>query len=264
MDRALELYHRTQYNQSLLILQSIPDRDKDPEALSLIGQNYFMLGEYKKATEVFEKTIAIEPKNAEYHHWLGRTFGRRAETGNPFAAPGYASKARQMFEKAVALDPANQEAVNDLFDFYLQAPGFLGGGLHKAEALAQHISKLDPAEGYYAQAQLNDKRKDYDAAEQQLRRAAELAPRQVGRVLDIAKYLAKRGRIKESEAMFDQAAKMAPDSPKVWFERANTYVQEQRNLNEARRLLERYVRSPLTPDDPPREQAHALLKKIGA
>jgi tetratricopeptide (TPR) repeat protein len=264
MDRALELYHRTQYTQSLAVLQSIPNKERDSEALSLIGQNYFMMGEYKKSTEVFEKAIALEPKNAEYHHWLGRTFGRRAETSNPFSAPGYASKARQMFETAVALDPSNQEAVNDLFDFYLQAPGFLGGGLHKAEALAQHIAKLDAAEGHYAQAQIDDKRKDYDGAEQQLRRAAEIAPRQVGRVLDVAKYLAKRGRIKESEAMFDQAAKMAPDSPRVWFERANTYVQEQRNLNEARRLLERYVKSSLTPDDPPREQAEALLKKIGA
>jgi tetratricopeptide (TPR) repeat protein len=162
------------------------------------------------------------------------------------------------------LDPRNHEAVNDLFEYYLQAPGFLGGGLQKAEALARHIAGLDAAEGHYAQAQLDDKRKEYDAAEQQLRRAAELAPRQVGRLLDLAKYLAKRGRIKESEATFDQAARLAPNSAKVLFERANIYIKEKRNLDEARQLLERYMRSPLTPDDPPRERAEALLKKIGA
>jgi Flp pilus assembly protein TadD len=89
----------------------------------------------------------------------------------------------------------------------------------------------------------------------QLRRAAELAPRQVGRILDLAKYLAKRGRVKESEAMFDQAAKMAPQSPKVLYERAATYVKEQRNLKEARQLLEQYLRSTLTPDDHSREEA---------
>src|SRR5258707_12573724 len=107
MDRALELYHRTQYTQSLATLQSIPNKEKDAEALSLIGQNYFMIGEYKKATEVFEKAIALEPKNAEYHHWLGRTFGRRAETSNPFSAPGHASTPRQSLEKAVPPDPSN-------------------------------------------------------------------------------------------------------------------------------------------------------------
>src|SRR6266851_1179515 len=129
-ERADELYHRTQYKQSLVLLLSLPD--KDAETFALIGQNYFMLGEYKKATEVFEKAIALDSTKAEYVHWLGRTYGRRAETGSPCTAPGYASKARQMFEKAYTMDPTNQEAVNDLFDFYLQAPGFLGGGLNKA------------------------------------------------------------------------------------------------------------------------------------
>jgi len=178
--------------------------------------------------------------------------------------PGYASKARQYFERAVALDSTNGEAVNDLFDFYLEAPGFLGGGTHKAEALAKHIAELDAAEGHYALAQIADRKKEYDTAEQQLRRAAELAPRQVGRILDLAKFLSKRGRVKESEAMFDQAAKMAPNSPKVLYERAATYVKEHRNLKEARELLEQYLRSPLTPEDPSRERAEALLKKTGS
>jgi Flp pilus assembly protein TadD len=261
-DQARDLYQRTDYHTSLALL--LPVHEKDAETLELIGQNYFMLGEYKKATEAFEKAVALEPRNSEYVHWLGRAFGRRAETSNPLTAPGYASKARQSFERAYELDPGNHEAVNDLFEYYLQAPGFLGGGLQKAEALARHIAGLDAAEGHYAQAQLDDKRKEYDAAEQQLRRAAELNPRQVGRLLDLAKYLAKRGRTKESEATFDQAARLAPNSAKVLFERANIYIKEKRNLDEARQLLERYMRSPLTPDDPPRERAEALLKKIGA
>jgi tetratricopeptide (TPR) repeat protein len=261
-DRAIGLYHRTEYRQSLAVLEAIHDRDA--AAWKLIGQDRFMLGEYKKATEALEKAAALEPSNSEIMHWLGRTWGRRAETGNIFSQPGSASKTRQYLEKAVALDPKNGEAVNDLFDYYLEAPGFLGGGMQKAEALAKHIADLDAAEGYYARAQIADKRKQFDTAEEQLRRAAELAPRQVGRVLDVAKYLAKRGRFRESEALFDQAARMAPDSPKVLFERASTYIKEQRNLREARQLLEQYLRSQLTPDDPPRERAQELLKKTGS
>jgi tetratricopeptide (TPR) repeat protein len=260
-DRALDLYHRTDYHQSLVVLESIRERDAD--TWKLIGQDHFMLGEYKKATESFEKAVALAPASSEIAHWMGRSWGRRAETSNIFSQAGAASKTRQYFEKAVALDPKNGEAVNDLFDYYLEAPGFLGGGMQKAEALAKHIAELDPAEGHYAMAQIADKRKEFDTAEQQLRRAAELAPRQVGRVLDVAKYLAKRGRVRESDALFDQAARMAPNSPQVLFERAATYVKEQRNLREARQLLERYLRSPLTPDDPPRDRAQALLTKTG-
>jgi tetratricopeptide (TPR) repeat protein len=276
-ERARELYHRTAYRESLAVLLAAPvagrpsgqlpgqpkDQPKDAATLQLIGQNYFMLADYKKATEFLEEAAVMEPNNAQLLNWLGRAYGRRAETSNPFTAPGYASKARQMFEKSVALDPSNKEATGDLLDFYLDAPGFLGGGPEKAEALEKTIARVDPAEGHYAQAMIEDRRKKYDAAEEHLRRAAELAPRQVGRVVALAKYLAKRGRIDESETMFERAARMAPNDPRILFERASTYVQEQRNLGQAREMLERYLRAPLTADDPPREQAEALLKKIG-
>jgi Flp pilus assembly protein TadD len=242
----------------------LPIAQKDAATFGLIGQNYFMIGEYKNATEALEKAIRMEPNNAGFFHWLGSIYGRRAEMGNPFTSPGYAVKAGQMFEKAVALDPSNKGSAGDLLDFYLAAPGFLGGGMHKAEELAARIARTDPAEGHYAVAQIEEKRKDYNSAEQHLRRAQELAPSQAGRAMDLAMFLAKRGRFDESEAMFDQAAHMAPDNAKILFERANTYINEQRNLEVAKQLLQRYIRAQLTPDDPPRERAAFLLKKIGA
>ncbi len=258
LKKAEVLYQKTDYRASLEVLRESPVRDA--AAHGLMGRDHFMLGEYKKATEAFLKAFALEPTKSEYAHWLGRSFGRRAETSNWFAAPGYASKARQYFEQAVALDPMNEEALNDLFDYYLEAPGFLGGGYDKAQSVARKIAERNPAEGHFAQAQLADKRKQYDTAEEQLRRAMELAPRQVGRVLDLAKYLAKHGRIQESEAAFDKAEKLAPNAPKVIFARANTYVEEKRNLEQAKSLLIQYLQSNLSPDDPPRQLAEKLLK----
>ena len=104
--RAQELYQRTEYASSLNQLLTV--EEKDAAVLRLIGQDYFGLAEYKKATEFLEKAAALDPNNAESSLWLGRAYGRRAETSNPFSAPGYASKARQMFERAVSLDPAMQ------------------------------------------------------------------------------------------------------------------------------------------------------------
>ncbi len=261
-NRAYGLFQRTEYEQSLAVLQTLPG--KDAATLQLMGQNWFMLGEYKKASDSFEKAVALDPNNAKLLHWLGRTYGRRAETANPFAAPGLASKTRQMFEKSVELDPTDKDTLGDLLDFYLEAPGFLGGGVQKAEQLAQMILKQDQAEGHYAQGIVADKKKQYDTAEQQFRRAAELAPRQVGRILVLARYLANHDRTKESDALFEQAARMDPNNPRVMYERASTLIREKRDLDVARKLLERYLQAPLTPDDPPREHAMAMLKKLGA
>ena len=255
---ALHLYQRTDYEGALKVLRPIPD--KDAMAWRLLGRSLYMTGEFKKAAEAFEKSVVLRPNDSRTWLWLGRAYGRRAETSSFVTAPGYANKARTYFEKAVQLDPKNIEAMNDLFEYYMQAPGFLGGGLDKAAALAQRINEVDPAEYHYAQARLAEKRKEFSTAEQQFRRAIELAPRQAGRVVDLANFFANQGRYQESDAAFQLAQKIAPGAPKVIFERANAYIRANRNLDQARQLLKRYLDASLTPDDPPRKAAERLLK----
>ncbi len=258
IEQAKARYDRTDFRGALQIL--LPLKSKDPALLALMGRCYFMEGDFKRASEVLEAAVAAAPSQAAYHLWLGRAYGRRAETASVFTAPGLASKARQSFERAVALDPRNREALNDLFEYYLQAPGFLGGGMDKAEKLVQQISQLDVAEKHYALARIAEQRKEYQMAEAQLRRAAEIAPRQVGRLVDLARFLAQRGRQSESDAVFLEAAKVSPNSPRFLFARAQTYIEQGRNLEKARSLLEQYLRAELTPDDPSRDEARKLLK----
>lgn len=259
LSKAEELYRHTEYQASLTLVNA--SKQTDGQAYCLAGRDYFMLGDYKKASEAFERAFALEPGNSTYANWLGRSYGRRAETSSPLFAAKYASKARGYFEKAVALDPRNEDALDDLFDYYLEAPGFLGGGFEKANALAKRIAQHNPAEGHLAEARLADQRKQFDTVEEHLRRAIDLAPHQVGRVVDLARYLARRGRTVESEAAFDQAEQLAPNSPQVTFARARTYIEQKRNLDRARDLLNQYLRSNLTPDDPSREQAEKMLKE---
>jgi len=259
LSKAEDLYRHTDYRASLATARE--SGQSSARACYLMGKDDFMLGDYKRSAEAFERAFSQEPRNAEYALWLGRSYGRRAETALPLLAPKYADKARAYFEKAVALDPENEGALSDLFDYYLEAPGFLGGGLDKAEGVAQRMGRRDPAEGHLAQARLAERRKQYDTVEEQLRRAIDLAPRQVGRVLDLARYLSTQGRIPESEAAFDRAKQLAPDSPRVAFARAQTYIEQKRNLGQAKALLNQYLQSDLTPDDPSREQAEKLLRQ---
>src|SRR5579864_1469887 len=259
LDQAAKLYHHTDYEGSLKLLVELPN--KDARVYELIGRNQFMLGDFKRASESYQQAVAADPSNSEYEHWLGKAFGKRAETSSPFTAPSLASKARQHFEKAVALNPKNKEAVDDLFEYYLEAPGFLGGGLDKAAQLAESIAALDPAEGLWAQSRIAERRKDYGKAEEQLRRAMQAAPMQVGRVVDLAKFLSKQGRIEESEQTFRAAERIAPNNPRLLYHRAETYIKAGRNIETARELLKRYLSAKLSPDDPSRQDAEKLLKQ---
>jgi len=255
--RALHLYNRTEYNASLQLLLQVHQPDAD--ALLLIGQNYFMMGDANRAAEFFQQAVTADSNNSVSYHWLGRAYARQAEAAGMFSALPLATKSRQNLEKAVELDRKNIEATNDLFEFYLEAPKFMGGGMEKAEHLAAQIAELDAAEGEYSQSRIAEKRKDLAQVEIHLRRALELAPRQVGRVLDLARFLAKQGRFEESEKTFQTAEKVEPGAPKILYTRAEAYIEARRNMEVAKKLLEKYLSAQLTPDDPPRSDARKLL-----
>lgn len=262
LEEASKLYQRTDYEGSLAVLAQLPD--KSARVFALTGQNQFMLGDYKKASESYQQSVQLEPGNSAYENALGKAYGKRAETASPFTAAGLAAKARQHFERAVTLDSHNKEALNDLFEYYMEAPGFLGGGLDKAGQLAAHIATLDSAEGLWAQARIAERRKDYGKAEEQLRRAMQAAPSQVGRALDLARFLSKQGRIEESEQTFRAAERIAPNNPRLLYVRAETYIKSGRNIDTARVLLKRYLSAQLSPDDPSRQDAEKLLQKAGS
>jgi cytochrome c-type biogenesis protein CcmH/NrfG len=260
LEQAHKLYELSDFEGSLKVLHELSQRNA--AAYELLGRNYFMTGDYKKATDALEKAIELEPRNSDYAMWLGRAYGRRAETSNPFSAMGHASKARQCFERAAQLNPKNIDALNDLLEYYMEAPGFMGGGMDKAKEVVARISQVDPAEGHWAQSKLDEKRKETASAEEHLRRALELNPQRVGRFIDLARFLAKQGRYQEADQNFARAEELAPGNPKLMYARADVYVKSGRNLDVAKDLLERYLQSSVGPEDPPKSEARKLLRKI--
>jgi Flp pilus assembly protein TadD len=256
---ARELYHQARYPEALQVLAPISHPSAD--VYELIGKCYYMQCDFEKACAVFQQAVNAAPNNASCHNWLGKSFGKRAEEANPLRAPGLARKAYEHLKQAVELDPQNLEAIDDLFEYSLQAPGFLGGSVERAQALAQRLANLDPVQYHHALARLAATRKDAAAAEKQLRRCVQLAPQAPDRLTDLAQFLASQGRYAESDALFLQAQNLAPADPTPWFAWAKALIHAQRDRPKARQLLERYLNSPLTADAPPRCEAEQWLRK---
>jgi len=260
LERAQKLYDRTEYPAALEVL-SKSSEPKGGAAWELAGKANFQLREFKKAIEAFSKATQAEPNNSRFYNWLGRAWGRRAEAMNPLLAAGYAADVRGNLERAVELDGKNQDAVSDLLSYYLAAPAMFGGGIDRARALAEKSKSNDAAEYQSLLARIAERQKQYDQAESRLRQAVALAPKDVGRTVDLAMFLSRRGKFNESDAAFQQAAKVEPDNRLVLYARAEAYIEAKRNLNTARDLLQQYLRLPLTPDDPSREDARRLLQR---
>ncbi len=143
-DRAHELANGEKFKQAIAILEKAPRNDADN--LELLGECYYGVKDYKQAVEVLEQAVELAPKSSNAQLWLGRAWGRRAES-NKLMGFSWARKTRDALEKAVVLDPRNSEALDDLFEFYLEAPGIVGGGLEKAEGVAKRIIQMDKAWG---------------------------------------------------------------------------------------------------------------------
>ncbi len=115
-----------------------------------LGRIAFEEKRYEQAIAWFTRAANGEQCNAEYHLWLGRAYGHRAQQVSLFRQPFLAKQVQTHFEKAVACDPNHVAARWDLMEYYLQAPRFLGGSRKKAEEQAAIITRLDPAEGQKA------------------------------------------------------------------------------------------------------------------
>src|SRR5260221_7649112 len=133
-------------DEAIVLLQSrIKSAPSDSESYNLLCRAYFMLGNWDPGIAACEKAVSLSPDNGEYHSWLGRIYGEKADPSSFFTAARLAGKVRNEFEAAVRLNANSVDARADLADFYLEAPGIVGGGKDKAEAQAQAIAATKPA-----------------------------------------------------------------------------------------------------------------------
>src|SRR5882762_10699152 len=149
-------------------ISSAPD---DAASYNLLCRAYFALSNWDRAASACEKAVSLAPNNGEYHLWLGRTYGEKADASNFFTAAGLAKKVRTEFERSVALDPNNAAARTDLAEFYLEAPGIVGGGQDKARAQVDTLAKLNPAKAHWVNGRIAEKNKDTPRAEREYRAA---------------------------------------------------------------------------------------------
>jgi predicted Zn-dependent protease len=74
------LYDAGQYRQAAEALQAEVERTtKDAALYFWLGRSLFVLHDFSHAISSFEQAIALDPNRSEYHDWLGRACGRKAD-----------------------------------------------------------------------------------------------------------------------------------------------------------------------------------------
>ncbi len=216
-------------------------------------------GNWDAGITACEKAVALDRGNSQYHLWLGRIYGEKADHSAFLAAAGLARKVHSEFETAVRLNPADAAARTDLAEFYLEAPGIVGGGRDKAAAQAEKIAALDPVKAGWIKGRIAEKNKDFVAAETAYRSAVQVSHGRADAWVNLARFYRNRGRFDEMTAAIQQVSSGKGNQPEMLMDAAQVVIHSGRDLPLAAQLLRRYLSSSSMVEAAPAFRAHYLL-----
>ena len=231
------------------------------EAYNLLCRAQFELDAWDAGLPACEKAISLEPTNGLYHLWLGRIYGEKADRSGFLKAVGLAKKVRVEFERAVEFDPDSWEARTDLAEFYLEAPGIVGGGEDKARSQANLLLSINPGMAHWVRARIAQKNKNNDAAEQEYRIAIDVSHGGARAWVSLAGFYNRINRPDDMERALVTMESRPVDRPAALMDAAGMLFRTGRNDALATRLARRYLASGPV-EEWPAFKAHYLLGQL--
>lgn len=231
----------------------------DASAHNLLCRAYFSLGQWDNGISECEKAVSLSPNNGQFHLWLGRIYGEKADKSAFMLAASLARKVRREFEAAVHLSPRNVDARNDLAEFYLEAPGIVGGGRDKAEQQANSLASIDPASAHWVKGRIAEKQRDFATADLEYHEAIAASSGRASTWLNLGLFYKHRSQFDQMERALSHVRTAPLDRPDALVDAAEILIHTQRNLPEAAELLRAYLHSSAKVEQAPAFKVHFLL-----
>lgn len=221
----------------------------------------FELDAWDAGIPLCEKAVALDPRTGLYHLWLGRIYGERADRVNFIKATGLAKKVHTEFERAVEFSPNSWEARTDLAEFYLEAPGIVGGGEDKARAQSDSLLPINPGMAHWVRARIAQKKKDNASAEREYRAAIDASNGGARAWTNLAGFYRHVNRLDDMERALQTMETRPLDRPAALMDGASMLFRSNRSSPMAIRFVRRYLATETT-EEWPAFKAHNLLGEL--
>ncbi|HZW79825.1 MAG TPA: tetratricopeptide repeat protein [Candidatus Deferrimicrobiaceae bacterium] len=248
-------------DQAMRVLEQNIHSAPTAEDYNLLCRADFELDDWDAGIPACEKAVSLAPENGLYHLWLGRIYGEKADHSGFLKAAGLAKRVRSEFERAVEFAPNSWEAHTDLAEFYLEAPGIVGGGEDKALAQADLLMAMNPAMGDWVRARIAQKKKDNAVAEKEYRAAIDDSRGGARAWVSLAGFYTRTGRLDEMEQALHTMESRPLDRPAALMDAASILLRSSRDYPLAIRLVRRYLASGPV-EEWPAFKAHCLLGEL--
>jgi tetratricopeptide (TPR) repeat protein len=231
-------------------------------AFNYLGRAYFALGDWDNAVRNCERAAQLDPKNALFQLWLGRSYGEKASDSTPILAYSLARKTVAAFIVARTLDRNRLDIARDLAEYYSTAPPIVGGGSDKALGLAAELAPGHPSDAAWVRAMVASHGNDYEQAEREYNEAIRFDHDSASTNLEFARFLRGRKQWDRFQQTVERAIKSNRIRPIDRYDAAELLLKSNRNLPEADRQMRAYIQSGHTEEAAPVFRAHFLLGEI--
>lgn len=222
--------------------------------------------DHKAVIEHARKAIKRDKRNSDYHMTLAYGYGMKAMEGGLKSA-FYASKYKGECELAIKYDPGNIDAHMGALQFYVMAPGLLGGGRDKAEETVGTIASLDPFKGHLARAFVARHDDDMEGAERAYLAAAAIDTLDPEGWKPLGMFYGDRRRYAEAIAVGERILRLDPEDLGAAYQLARAHLLLGDDLEAAAAGFRRYIESDDRPREPDLASAHwrlgAVYEKLG-
>ena len=216
------------------------------------------------AEDWLSKAATLAPRSSECQLWLARAIGVQAQRANILRQPFLARRVKTTVDRAIELDADNIDARELRWQFYVMAPGVMGGSDEKARVEAAEILRRNPYRGGMIAVNAAGRTKDKAAAERALRSMATEFPDSLAPVSSFAAWLADNGRVPEAFALVETYQKRRPADPSALYQIGRLAAVSGQQLDRGEEALRRYLKLAPTPGPgaPSLSNAHFRLGGI--
>lgn len=258
LEPGIAAFKARKYAEARAIFQPLASRDA--VAAYYMGRIAANDDNLDKAVDHFEKAVALDPRNGEYYDWLGRAYGSKAQKASKFKLPYLARKTRQAWEKGLSVDPGNLDIMEDLVQYYLQAPGFLGGSKDKAREMIGEVKKRNAYRGAVLAANICSSQKDNACVEREIRAIIAAYPDSAASYASLAAFHANAKQFEKAFEVIDQRLKKEPNDVRILYALGRTAALSGLQLDRGEQALKNYIANP--PENGPVAGAHVRLGMI--
>jgi tetratricopeptide (TPR) repeat protein len=260
LDAGIKLFEAKKYAEAKAFFA--PVAGQNAEAAYYMGRIAVSENDDDKAADWFDKATKLNPTSSVYVDWYGRALGNQAATASKFKLPFLAPKVKHAFEKAVALDPNNLDAREDLIQYYVQAPGIMGGNKQKAREMATEIKKRNAYRGGFDYANVCNNDKDFACTERELVALKQAYPDSSAVYSQLAGFYANQKQFDKSFAILDARLKDKPGDMGATFAVGRTGALSGQQLDRAEKALKLYLSSPPEVNPIPPANVHFRLGMV--